>query len=102
MTDKTTITLDRKDLIALRDHYADKEAEGKTYTEQARNMPDGTPEERERKRVMFEMYLYQQGKTAGFKEGIEELFFKADGAFPHFEREASRAKESESKSADGR
>jgi hypothetical protein len=77
-----TITLNRKALLELRDKYQDREDQGRGYIEQAREMPETTDKERKAKQAMLEMYIYQTGKAAGFKEGIEEQFYKVDGKFP--------------------
>lgn len=84
-----TLVLDRADMAKLRGVYADNEQRGKDFVEKTtKEMRETTEKEREDKRIVREMYLYQQGKAAGMKEAIDEMFFKVDGHFPKHEAEA--------------
>lgn len=80
---KETLTLNRQELFDLRATYAASEQRGKDLVDKTtKEMRETTEKEREDKRIVREMYLYQQGKSAGMKEVIEEIFFNSDGFFP--------------------
>lgn len=86
--EQETITLNRKELLELRARYAQKQAEGERLQEQTRERLAAatTEKERDNQRIILDMYVYQTGKEAGFKEGIDELFYKVDGVFPQHEK----------------
>lgn len=88
-----TLTLNRQELLNLRATYSANEQRGKYLVDKTtQEMRETTEKEREDKRIVREMYLYQQGKAAGMKEAIDEMFYKVDGAFPKHEAEALQEK----------
>lgn len=79
-----TITLTRDHVMEMIKRYAETERRGKDLAAMAKAQMNEvtTDEEREKRRVVYEMYLYQQGKSAGFKEAYEEIIYRVDGKFP--------------------
>lgn len=86
-----TIVLNRKELMELRARYAQKQADGEQLQAEFLNKLNSATNDndREKYRVFLNMYVYQTGKSAGFKEGIDEIFYKADGTFPECRREVA-------------
>lgn len=84
---KETIEITRTEITKMINHYLESEKRGNRLMEEARKKMElaKTEEEKQQQKVIYEMYLYQNGKSAGFKEAYMEMIFKEDGKFPKLE-----------------
>jgi len=77
------VIVPRADLIKMRVACAENQERGEKLLEAARI----TGEDSEIKQKCLEMYLYQNGKSSGMREAIDEIFLKVDGKLPDYETE---------------